>query len=288
VRPLLAAPDMSAMPESIQDADYIALGWADLIGATSYQIRIASDAEMRTVLHNLDSTTPSIKLQGLANGSYVVGVRGVDADGVIGYEATHALNILATPTYPFHRQPADQQIVGSTVLIECTEVDGATAYHIQIARNEIFTGDVIEADQLSTCSHTFSKLENGSYYWRAASISNVTGAALQGPFSGPSRFEVEDSHNSSNESPAIVYWMDNRPLELTAQIASDAGFANIIQEKVLESSRIDLDGLPSGTYYLRLQAKDNEGYTGAFSAARMVQIKIVEQAIERTWADKAK
>ncbi len=287
VRPLLAAPDLSAMAENIQDADYIALGWADLIGAASYQIRIASDAEMRTVLHNLDSTAPSIKLQGLANGNYVVGVRGVDADGVIGYEATHALNILATPAFPFHRQPADQQIVGSSVLIECTEVEGATAYHIQIARNETFTGDVIEADRLSTCSHTF-KLENGSYYWRAASITNATGAALQGPFSGPSRFEVEDSHNGSNESPATVYWIDNRPLGLTAQIASDAGFANIIQEKALESSQIDLDGLPSGTYYLRVQAKDNEGYTGAFSAARMVQIKIVEQAIERTWADKAK
>jgi len=288
VRALLPAPDLSAMPDIIQDADYIALGWQGLAGAASYHIRIANDADMHTVLHNLESVEPAIKLQSLANGNYVLGIRAVDADGVIGYEATHAFNILATPTYPFYLQPADKQTVGSKVVLECTEVQGVDSYHMQISRDETFAIDVIDADQLSACSHTISKLENGHYYWRVASITKSRDGDLQGPYSSPSQFDVDEANAGSKDRPVTAYWTNNRPLILTAQIARDAGFANIIQEKTLESSQIGLDGLPSGTYYLRLQAKDADGYLGAYSAPRIIEIKVVEQVIERTWADKAK
>jgi len=290
VRPLLLAPDLSTIPATLNDADYIALNWLAQAGAASYHVRIAKDTEMHQVIQNLESSSADIHLSNLADGEYVLGVRPVDADGIIGYEATKTLNISANPVFPFYLEPPYKQIVGQVVKIQCTSVVGASAYHLQISKDQDFASTVVDVDQLSTCNYNSDKLENGQYFWRVASIAKSADDQLkQGPYSKPSQFEVDDTQTTSHpDNPSNAYWIAESGLAFNAQISSDKNFAVIVQQQTLSQPVIALDKLAAGTYYLRQQAQDSAGFNGAYSPPRIVEIQAIDSSMERTWADKPK
>lgn len=290
VRPLLAATDLSTLPTQLNRSDYVLLDWADLADAASYQVRVATDEQMNEVVASGESPSSSVKLTDLADGKYIVGVRAVDPDGIIGFEAKHTVDIQAQPAFPFYLGPAHQQIVGKVVNLECTPVVGATAYRLQISRSADFESTVVDADQLETCSFTGASLDDGSYFWRAAALmQDAEGQFKQGPYGAPSQFEVNQSANTpTSDRPTSAYWLEDQPLSFTAQISPYEDFSEILNEQALESNQLPLENLAAGLYFIRLKATDNEGFTTAYSAPRMVEIKQVEETIERTWADKPK
>lgn len=289
VRQLLPAPDLSAIPAALGDADQLVLSWPPLADAANYHVRIASDMNMQEVLRNIESNTPHIRLAGLQDGNYTLGVRATDNNGIIGFEAIRSVSIKAHPSYPFYLQPAYRQVVGAAITLECTSVTEASAYHLQISKTPDFATPIVDADQLNSCNYIADKLENGRYFWRVASKAKSTdGQYQQGPFSKPSEFDVNTALKASNaDNPPSAYWIAEPGLTFTSQISKDETFSNIIQEKVLEQQTIALDNLSAGVYYIRLQAKDAEGITSPFSAPRMVEIKENDYLIERTWGDKA-
>lgn len=289
VRPLLAAPDLSRIPDEISDSFQFTLDWLPVANAASYRVRIAGDADMQQVLRNITPKSANSRIFGLPDGSYMLGIRAVDNDGVIGFESVKTVSIKSHPAYPLYLQPLYQQTVGASVGLECTTVTEASAYHLQIAKTPDFTSPVIDADQLSNCSYHTDTLENGQYFWRVASkVRTENGQFQHGPFSKPSKFEVNtnfstlDASNSNN-----IYWIEEPELSFTSQISKDETFSNIVQEKVSQQQTIALDNLSTGIYYIRLQAKNAGGITSPFSASHKVEIKEKDYLIERTWGDKA-
>ncbi|MDP2248456.1 MAG: FecR domain-containing protein [Nitrosomonadales bacterium] len=290
VRPLLAAADLSSLPAAVDHSDYLTLDWPDVLDAENYQIRIAKDAEMNQVMTSKESSHSRIKLSNLPDGEYMIGVRAVDGDDIIGFEAKRTINIQAQPVSPMYLGPVNNQTVGKTVKLECTQVIGATAYRVQISKSQEFESIVVDADELENCSYSDSSLEDGRYYWRVAAIGQSDDGQLkQGPFSKPAQFEVDQSTSPDYpDNPSSAYWMEDRALKFTAQISRDEDFSDIISEQVLEGTQLSLEDLAAGIYFIRLQANDEEGFSTNYSTPRMVDIKLIENTMERTWADKHK
>jgi hypothetical protein len=290
VRPLLTAPDLSAIPDLFNESGRVSLAWSALPGAALYQVRIATDAEMQNVVRNVESVVPHIKFTGLTDGEYVLGIRAVDTDGIIGYQASHGFRVNSQPAFPLYLGPARHQLVESMVKLECTQVPGASAYHLQVSRDIDFASTVLDADSLETCSYDLNGLEEGVYFWRvAARIQSLDGGMQQGPYSQPSQFEVNIGQaGSAPDTVSTAYWIEESDVVFTAQISSDETFSKIIEEKELALPSIALDSLPPGIYYIRLQAKDTDGFASEFSSPRRIEIKAVDNSTERTWADKPK
>src|SRR5690606_12327075 len=111
----------------------------------------------------------------------------------------------------------------------------------------------------------------------------------QGPFSRPSQFEVNQSSSTDYPAnPSSAYWIEDRDLRFTAQISRDEDFSDIVSEQVLDGAQLSLENLSAGIYFIRLQASDAEGFSTEYSIPRMVDIKLVENTLERSWADKYK
>ncbi len=290
IRPLLAAADLSMLPARFTDADYLVINWPELENAASYQVRLASDNDMQQVVTNIESETPLVKLTGLNDGEYIIGVRAVDTEGIIGFENVHGISIKAQPAFPFYLAPANHQVTGNKVDLLCTQVLGATAYRLQLSRSQDFSSAIVDTVQQDACRHTATDLENGRYFWRIAAItSTVDGQQKQGPFSEPAQFEVIDSTGTSHfQTPSGAFWVDNRNLSFSAQISRDESFSSIVSEQALQDQYISLDNLSPGSYYIRIQATDIDNFTTAHSTPRIVTIKPVEDTVERTWADKPK
>lgn len=287
IRPLLAAVDLSMLPSRFTDAGYLVVSWPELENAASYQVRLASDHDMHRVVANMEPEKPVVKFTGLDDGDYIVGLRAVDAEGIIGFESTQHIRIEAQPAFPFYLGPANHQATGHKVDLSCTEVQGASAYRFQLSESPDFSSAIVDTVQQDNCRHTVSDLTNGRYFWRVASITTLSdGQQKQGPFSQPAQFEVADSAVTTHQAPPGVFWLDDRHLEYTAQISSDENFANIISEQALHERSISMDELSPGRYFIRVQARDADGFTTVFSMPRIVTIKPTVQTIERTWADK--
>lgn len=290
IRPLLAAADLSMLPARFTDADYLVIDWPELENAASYQVRLASDNDMQQVVANIESETPLVKLTGLEDGEYIVGVRAVDMEGIIGFEKVHGISIKAQPVFPFYLAPANHQITGNKVDLLCTQVLGASAYRLQVSRSQDFSSAIVDAVHQDACGHTATDLENGRYFWRTAAITSAAdGQHKQGPFSEPAQFEVIDSTSASHfQMPSGAFWVDNRNLSFSAQISRDEDFSSIVGEQALQDQFISLDNLSPGSYYIRIQATDIDNFTTAHSTPRIVTIKLAEDTVERTWADKPK
>ncbi len=290
VRPLLAASDLSSLPAVADNSDYLTLDWPDLADAANYQIRIAADAEMNQVVASKESDISRVKFTSLPDGEYIVGVRAVDPEGIVGFEARHTINIQAQPVFPMYLQPMNNQTVGKTVRLECTQVVGALAYRLQISKSPDFESTVADVDQLETCSYSDTSLEDGQYFWRVAAIGQSgDGQLKQGPFSKPSRFEVDQSTDTKlPDNPSSAYWVEDRELRFTAQISRDEDFSYILNEQVLDGTQLSLENLAAGVYFIRLKATDAEEFSTAYSTSHMVDIKLTENMLERTWADKYK
>ncbi|WP_221764840.1 FecR domain-containing protein [Methyloradius palustris] len=288
VHPLLAAPDVSILPEVISDEGFIHFDVPPLSGASIYRARIAKDSALEQVVQNAEFTTSDIRFSALADGDYTLGLRGVDGEGILGYEATRHFKVKATPAYPFYIKPSLGEVVASDVKFNCTNVAGASSYHLQVATDMAFSTLELDAPNLESCAYDASALKLGEYFWRISStVVNSDKQTEEGPFSSPSSFVVSDSNLT--QLPTTIYWIAEPELSYTLQISKDAQFAEMLDQELLSKPEFGIENLPGGSYFVRLQPKSKEGLTGPVSTVRTFNIKLPEQpATERTWMDKAK
>lgn len=93
---LLKAPDLSATPAAILKP--LAL-WpmSALAGAASFRVQVAIDENFSKIVRNLVVTTGSADLSSLANGRWFARIRGIDADGIEGYDSVKAVQVVVPP-----------------------------------------------------------------------------------------------------------------------------------------------------------------------------------------------
>ena len=289
VRPLLPAPDLARLQTNVGNPLSVVLSWPEVGGAATYQLRLGLDADMRQVQRNKTLPVPTAQLMGLADGTYHIGVRAMDEDGILGQEARQTVEIKASPAFPFLARPIAEQTVDTDVTFDCTPVVGANGYHLQVSRDAGFASNVIDQAGLPTCHFTASGLDNGTYFWRVAAMATgADGSTTAGPFGNPATFTVDPAEASAPDDATAVYWTGEFGHSYTAQISRDQQFSEIVRTQQVTQNTVDLYGLPAGKYYLRLQAGD-EGQSPAFlSASRMFEVQPEERVIQRTWADTVK
>ncbi len=290
VRPLLPSPDLTQLHTNIGNPLAVVLAWPDVRAAAAYQVRVGKDADMQQVERNKTVAMPTAQLMGLADGSYNIGIRAIDEDGILGAEARQTFEIRTSPAFPFLALPAAEQVEDANVTFDCTLVVGANAYRLQVAKDAGFDSILFDQDDMPTCHFDASGLENGTYFWRVASIAtDATGSKTLGPFSNPGTFTVDASTSSSAaDGNTTVYWTGEPGQAYSAEISRDEHFSDIVRTQEVTQNALDLYGLPAGKYYIRLQA-GSEGLSSKFhSAPRIFEVQPEERIIQRTWADTVK
>jgi hypothetical protein len=89
---LLPAPDLAGIPAVVVRQQG---GWPMpvLSGSSGYRVQVASDDKFEKIVRDLKVTTASADLATLANGNWFARVRGIDAQGLEGFDAFKTLTV---------------------------------------------------------------------------------------------------------------------------------------------------------------------------------------------------
>ena len=102
--PLLAAPDLSSLPTEFGQVPF-AFSVPPLAGAARYRLQIAASAEFSTLLEDAVFESPLLRGPALADGTYYLRLRGIDARQLEGMDAERGITINARPEPPFLSEP---------------------------------------------------------------------------------------------------------------------------------------------------------------------------------------
>ncbi len=273
---LLDAPGVAALPALL---DRLPVGFTlpALSGAVGYRVQLGEVPGFAVPLLDLRADGPRLRLGDLADGRYVLRVRAIDANGLEGRDAEFAFVVDARPEPPLLTAPAP----GAGVTTGQPDLQwGARAdiarYRVQLARDETFDDLLMDADDVTAATATASQeLTPGNYYWRVAAIDAVEG---QGPFSDPQAFRRLPpapplEAPAVDERQLVVSWRAGQAGDrYRFQFAADDAFTSPLVDETLAEAHVTLPRPGGGTYFMRVQTIDAEGYAGAFGTPNRIEV----------------
>jgi hypothetical protein len=274
-RRLLAAPDVTDLPE-LWERTLVRFDLPALPGALAWRAQIASDHEFRDVLAETRTDTPIVRFTNLEDGNYWLRVRGIDAEGLEGFDAYHRFRLKARPEPPFPSTPAPAtKMPVGPILFGWSEPVDAARYRIQVAQHANFSAPVLDEDDLTGASYrTNADLEAGEYWWR---IQSIRTNGDRGPFGDPQAFELRPRPGDPNP-PALddnelrFSWPALPEQTFVFQLSRDPQFSRIDIERKLGEPRVTLERPAAGSYYMRVRATDRDGYVGPFTTVQRVEV----------------
>jgi len=273
---LLDAPGVAALP-TLLDRLPVSFTLPALGGAIGYRVQVGDVPGFEVPLLDLRADSTRLRLGDLADGRYVLRVRGVDSNELEGRDAEHAFVVDARPEPPLLTAPAP----GAGVSTEHPELrwgarEDIARYRLQVARDENFDELLMDADDItSTSATTPGPLSPGSYYWRVAALDAAEG---QGPFSDPQAFRRLPAapplgEPAVDETELVVSWRAGQAGDhYRFQFASDDAFGAPLVDEAVSDANITLPRPEGGIYYMRVQTIDAEGYAGAFGAPNRIEV----------------
>ncbi|MGE0098664.1 MAG: FecR domain-containing protein [Hydrogenophaga sp.] len=281
---LLPAPDLSPLPALAEDVSWIELPLPTQPGAVAWQVRISSDDAGQQVLRNASFAQPLARFATPGDGDYRVAVRAVNAQGMPGGEAVHALRVNAFPPAPLLLEPTrDSRLPGPDIELRCTEASGVEGYQFEVASSADFRRPVATSPDTGRCVHTVRALTPGRYLWRVASVArDAQGQRDLGPFSAPVPFTVvalppvpqAPAMRAPDSAQLNIHWgaSPGGPWRHRIQIASDANFAQPLVDLELAQPAYSRAPLAPGRYFVRVRQLDADGLEGAWSAVQRLEI----------------
>jgi hypothetical protein len=151
---------------------------------------------------------------------------------------------------------------------------GAARYRIQVARDAKFVAPLHDEDGLTAAGHTIADLAPGEYWWR---IQSVRADGDRGPFGDPQAFELRalpaDPDPPALDAKALRFSWPARPKQtFLFQLSRDPQFAGIELERKLMEPHVTLERPAAGTYFMRVQATDPDGYVGPFTTVQRIEV----------------
>jgi hypothetical protein len=275
--PLLPPPDLSGIA-AISNAARTQLQWPPLDRAQRYRVQASDTATFDTLLADLETPDAQVSLPLLADGQYYVRVRGIDAQGLEGRDASTRFTLEILPEPPFVLAPA----AGSTVRqaqpeFRWADVADVVGYRFELADNAAFENPIVSAQEKSTSLRVPQALPAGEYYWRIASDASD---GRQGLFSDPVAFalrplpEAGEIQNEPSDSRSVTFrWRAGEAGQrYRFQLSRSLNFHNPRVDEVVDRPQITLPKLRAGTWYLRAQAIGSDGYEGPFPPAQRVEV----------------
>jgi hypothetical protein len=256
--PLLAAPDLAGAPHVVERMPFEAT-IAPLPGAVAYRTLLGSDATFAAVVSNHRVDLPTLAIDDVPDGDYVVRVRGIDPDGLEGIAATRPITIHARPEPPFLIEPgSDAQVATDRPTLRWTSA--AATFGMPLVDD-----DSIDATTLASPA----SLPPGSYFWRLASVDATKGP---GPFSDPQTFRIvlpgPDVEPPVPDGDRLALrWRDmGTGVGYRLQLARDPAFGDMLVDAKVDVPAYPLSKPAPGTYYLRVASISPDGATGPWGS----------------------
>lgn len=279
---LLDKPDTADLP-TLQERILMRFPLKAMPGAQAYRGQISIDASFDRVVADLTSPTPELRFAELPDGDYILRVRGIAEFGLEGQNADLRFKLKARPEAPLPSGPAPKAIIiGGKVEFFWTANAQAATYRLQIdsvrpaGQPPAFKGNALVQDlkDLRELSTTVQGLEPGPYVWRMAS---VRADGDQGPWGDPREFEIRPPPPVPPPPKVgdrgVSFAWDARPGQtFEFQLARDAEFKQIVLERPLTEPKIDLPLPGTGRFYVRLRARDPDGFIGPWSTPQFFDL----------------
>ncbi len=190
---LLDAPDLSAIPAEVVKP---AGNWPlpVLAGAAAYRVQVASDGDFNQIVRDLKITGTGVQLASLLDGNWFARVRGIDGQGLEGFDAVKRLVVRTAPTQWRVVNSALSLRDGKTVLsLAGLGPDGqplvAASYSADVSA-DAGMGSLIASPTATAPQLVLGDLKPGVYYVRLR-------AAGQAPDGEVYRFELPGNWGST-------------------------------------------------------------------------------------------
>lgn len=282
-RPLLPAPSLADVPPSLERLP-VRIRWTPLAGAVAYRVEVRPSVgdqpiDVRRI------AVPDASWPTLADGSYRLRVRGIDADGMEGFDAERPFDVDARPEPPIIRAPvADAVVYGARIQLAWTRPVDGTAFDVQVAGSPSFASRAIERTAF-TATELGVDLPPGHYHWRVASRRG----GERGPWGDAVAFELRPLPAAG--PPAGVGALDDVNVTLRwpagmsgdryrVQVARDDSFTQIVKDTTTDTPSLIVERPEAATYFVRVAIVNAEGVEGPFGTAQSLTIP---RAPRRHW-----
>ena len=267
---LLAPPDVSAWP-ALQERVLVRFPIRPQPAVVAYraQVAAAADPAFERVLQDVRSTGAELRLVDLPNGDYRIRVRAEDAQGLQGRDALHLFTLKARPEPPLPTGPGPKAVVsGARLDLAWASVDEARSYRLQLARDEAMREPIQDQRTLAGTAWSVDALAPGVYFWRLASERSATD---QGPFGPVQRVELRAlpaplPPPRVGEDSLKLAWEGLPGQTFEVEFARSADFAVLELTRRTEQSALELRLPGTGRYWVRMRARDPDGFVGPYTA----------------------
>lgn len=275
--PLLAAPDLSGLPTEFGQVP-IAFSVPPLAGAARYRLQIAVSADFSTLLEDAVFESPLLRGPALADGTYFLRLRGIDARQLEGMDAERGITINARPEPPFlFEPPPEAQLADGTPVFRWTRSTApGTSYRFQLSEDDAFRNlraDVAAVDAAEL--RLPDALPPGRYAWRVAATDPEEG---EGPFSDAQTLRVLPP-GPSLPAPSVsddeieFRWRAAGPgVSYEFELARDERFADVVVTQAVPEAQIKLPRPAAGSYYVRARTVYPNGIVSAYAGTQRIDI----------------
>ncbi len=188
---LLPAPDMAAVSADV----FKPLGSWPLpvvTGAAAYRVQVASDAGFDKIVRDLKVSSDRVELASLPNGNWFARVRGIDAQGLEGF---NSVKLIAVKDGQWRVSYSSMSVLGGKTVLTWTAVTpngqplAASGYSAVIARDAALTQTVANVESDSERME-LGELQPGIYFLRLRSKPLAGSTASSSVDSEVYRFEL--------------------------------------------------------------------------------------------------
>jgi hypothetical protein len=167
----------------------IAFSLPPIPGAVAYRLQVAPDESYDALLFDVVFPSPDFAGPAAPDGTYTWRVRGIDAQGLEGLDASKTLTLNARPFAPQELQPGDgESVPGRRPRFDWQDAEDAASYRFQLARDANFAEPLIDRRGLAASELTPDEaLDGGRYYWRVA---GTDAAGDDGPWSAAQAIDL--------------------------------------------------------------------------------------------------
>lgn len=271
---LLPSPVLDGLPAKLVRMPVL-VDFPPVAGAVRYRLQLAADSTFSPLLADVAAETPSIALPDLADGRYAIRVRGIDALGLEGTDATRDFDISARPGAPRLEGPAPGALAEDSPPRFTWAPDGPAdrlRYRFQLARDDAFTQLLTDLRDLRTPEYAAAEpLPPGEWHWRVAATDTARGdgpfgetRALRRPSPPPAQATIERSQQS-----IVVSWPAGR---IHATLAPQASPQAVVAEAITDTGLWTAPRPDPGVYVLTARTVEADGFKGPDVTTQMVDV----------------
>ncbi|MBX3616767.1 FecR domain-containing protein [Nitrosomonas sp.] len=273
---LLPPPDLGNTP-SLYEQLPLAITLNPLDGAVAYRAQIASDQKFENLRTEFTTEKLPFRDGDIPDGDYWLRVRGIDANGIEGYDAVIAFTLNARPEPPFIIAPLPDGVADPiTREFKWAIQPEASHYIVMVSKDAGFSDLVAKDTQVKTNDfHLTEPLTPGQYFWRIASVSATEGIGpytdampFRMPFPGPAMEETK-----FDKSQMTFGWRaGGAGQRFHFQLARDREFQKILHDEQTSATQLSVQRPDGGTYYLRTKTIEADGFEGPWGPPQAIDI----------------